>query len=308
MKNYVYFRDKLTPQDDANVSVSSSLAQYGLNVFEGIRAYANTLEDQLFIFRLKDHVERLLRSAKLLRFEVPESFSVESIMTCVRDLIIANELKDDSYIRVTLFVDNDSGWSSSSPVSLIINCSPKGRSFTDITGLSCNVSSWKRISDTSFPPRIKAGPNYLNSRLALLDAKQGGYDYPIMLNEASNVAEGPGACLFIVRDKCLVTPSVNSSILESITRDTIIDIAKRKFSYDVVERTVDRTELYIADEVFFVGTAIEVKPVHSIDGISINGGFTGSFFNSLHEAYFRIVRGCESYEDWLYPIYANNEG
>ena len=174
-------------------------------------------------------------------------------------------------------------------------------------GLKCCVSSWRRINDSSFPPRIKAGPNYLNSRLSLLEAKQNGYDYPILLNDRSTVAEGPGACLFIVRNGSLITPPVYASVLESITRNAVIDVARSILKVPVMEREIDRTELYLADEIFFVGTAIEIMPVES-DGIQVKDFRPRPITREILKHYFKIVRSeSEHFARWNTPIKMTQE-
>jgi branched-chain amino acid aminotransferase len=289
-KDVVFFRDDFVPSDEANISILSAVAQYGMNVFEGLRGYYNHDSLTMNVFQLSEHISRLLCSARMLKFKLDPAHTQAYIEQKVKELIKLNAYAEDIYIRVCLFLDNFWGWSSQDPVSLIINAFPKGRAFSDLEGLRCCVSSWRRINDSSFPPRIKAGPNYLNSRLSLLEAKQNGYDYPILLNDRSTVAEGPGACLFIVRNGSLITPPVYASVLESITRNAVIDMARSILKVPVIEREIDRTELYMANEIFFVGTAIEIMPVESVDGIQVRDFSERPITREVLKHYFKIAR------------------
>ena len=167
------------------------------------------------------------------------------------------------------------------------------------------VASWRRISDDTVPPRLKSGANYQNSRLAQTEARVNGYDTSIILNHRGTVAEGPGACLMMVRDGKLVTPPVTAGILESITRTTLMDLTARELGVDVVEREIDRTELYVADEVFMCGSGLEVLPITSIDRIPIGEGARGSMTKRIQDVYFAAARGeLPAYRHWLTPVYA----
>jgi branched-chain amino acid aminotransferase len=170
--------------------------------------------------------------------------------------------------------------------------------------MKCCVSSWERISDRNISPKVKVGANYINSRMAQMEALENGYDSAIFMNNQGKIAEGPGSCFFIVRDGILITPPVTASILESITRDTIINLAKNILKIDTVERDVDRTELYICDEAFLCGSAMEVVPVLNVDGISVFEGKTGKITNAIHDTYLDAVTGkIGGYKKWLTPIY-----
>jgi branched-chain amino acid aminotransferase len=305
MKDYtIYFRNGFVRESEAMISFRSASFQYGINVFEGIRGYYNSTKNDLYLFRLKDHIIRLLRSAEMLDLRTDKRLTPEFIESKIIELVRLNNFKEDIYIRACLFLDDDGGWSSHGPVSLLLSAFPKGRSFVETEGISCCVSSWRRINDGSFPPRIKAGPNYLNSRLALLEAKRNGYDYCVFLNDRQSVSEGPGACLFIVRDGVLITPPLYASILESINRDSFLEIAKKSLGIDIKEREIDRTELYIAEEAFMAGTAIEIKPVFMVDHITTNEGNVGNITKRLMDLYFSMVRNENiEYRHWLSSVY-----
>lgn len=173
-------------------------------------------------------------------------------------------------------------------------------------GLHCCVTSWRRISDETLSPRIKCGANYMNSRVGQREAIRNGYDTCIFLNEAGKVAEGPGSCLFIVKNDTLITPQLTDSVLESITRDSIIQIA-RKMDINVVERSIDRTELYTCDEAFLCGSAMEITPVLSIDRYEIGNSITGLITKNIHMEYLNVARGIKkNFKDWVTPIYAED--
>ena len=295
----IWFRGNIVERDKALISVLSPTSQYGINVFEGVRCYWNNDKQQLYAFKLDEHINRLLNSAKLLRLK--HNYSYKDIKEAFIKTIRANSFKEDIIVRLTLFLDGFGSWSSLEPVEMFISGIPKGRYFNGKRGIKCCVSSWERINDNAFPPRIKAGANYLNSRLAQLEAINNGYDSCILLNKYGKVAEAPGACLFLVKNGNLITPIITSSILESINRQFIIDIARKELNIDVVERDVDRTELYLAEEAFLVGTAVEITPIIQIDDITINDKKLGKITRNLYDLFFKIVRG-----NYKFDIYKNN--
>ncbi|MCE2519249.1 MAG: branched-chain amino acid transaminase [Alphaproteobacteria bacterium] len=293
----------LVPYGQATAHVMSPAMRYGLNVFEGLRAYWNAGENELHVFRLQDHLGRLAQSMKLLRFA--PTFNVAELGPQLLDLLRANEIKDACHIRMSAYLDGDGEHHVSGPVSYFIASRVQPRSEKAVTGIRCAVSSWVRMADSAMPPRIKCGANYVNARLARFQALHDGYDDALLLNEHGKVGEGPGACVFLVRHGQLVTPDITSGILESITRDTMMALA-RDVGINVVERTVDRTELYAANEMFVAGSAAEVLPVVSVDGIELGDGRVGPATKALQAAYFSAVTG-DSHRDkgWLTPVYGS---
>lgn len=286
--------------NDAKINVLSPTSQFGLNVFEGIPCYWNEEKQQLFAFRLDDHYKRLKRSQRLLQLE--DKYTVEELKQALIDVVRANEYKENLSVRQTLFIDGFGSWGSQETVNMFV--APISRKKTSAEynkkGLKCCVSSWRRINDNTLSPRIKCGANYINSRMAQREALRNGYDTTIFLNEFGKVAEGPGSCLFLVRDGKLVTPQITDSVLESITRDTLIILAK-EMGLTVEERTVDRTELYMCDEAFLCGSAMELTPVISIDGYEVP---KQEISEKLHEKYLQVVTGNdESKLDWVTGIY-----
>ncbi len=299
----IWFKGEIINVNDAKINILAPTSQFGLNVFEGIPCYWNEEEKQLYAFRLDDHYDRLLRSAKLIQLDC--KYTKEDFKKAFVDVIKANEYDDNLSVRQTLFVDGFGSWGSDGPVEMFVAPIPRGRTSAEYNkkGLNVCVTSWRRINDETLSPRIKCGANYINSRVGQREALRNGYDTCLFLNETGKVAEGPGSCFFIVKNEVLITPMLTDSVLESITRDTIIQIAKIK-GYEVLERTIDRTELYTCDEAFLCGSAMEITPVLSIDKYIIGDGSTGAVTKKLHLSYLDAVRGkLEATQKWVTPIY-----
>ena len=299
---YVWFKNKIVNVNDAKINVLAPTSQFGLNVFEGIPCYWNENKKQLYAFRLEDHYRRLMKSAKLLQLECP--YTMVDFKQALLDVVRANDYRENISVRQTLFVDGFGSWGAEGPVEMFVAPIPRRNTSAEYnkTGLKCCVASWRRISDNNLSPRIKCGANYINSRAGQREALRNGYDTCIFLNEIGKVAEGPGSCFFMVKDNKLVTPCLTDSVLESITRDTVIKIAQN-MGIEVVERSIDRTELYTCEEAFLCGSAMAITPVLSVDEYMIecsNGNITGR----LIEKYQSIVSGCDDrLMDWLFPVY-----
>ena len=300
---YVWLNGEILHLPDAKINVLSPTSQYGANVFEGIRCYWNDESKQLYAFRLDDHYKRLKNSIKMFRME--EKYSVDELKCGLIDVVKANEYKEDIAVRQTVFIDGFGTWSSRGPVSMFITPVPKGRTLiNDKSGIRCCVSSWERISDRNFSPKIKVGANYINSRMAQMEAQENGYDSAIFMNNQGKIAEGPGSCLFIIRDNILVTPPCTASVLDSITRATIIELAKNVLHVETVERDIDRTELYICDEAFLCGSAVEIAPIINIDGYEVGVGEVGVITKKIHNIYIAAVSDqLREYAHWLTAIY-----
>ncbi len=299
----IWFKGEILNVNDAKINILAPTSQFGLNVFEGIPCYWNDAEKQLYAFRLGAHYDRLLRSARLIQIDCP--YSKEELKKAFVDVIRANGYDENLSVRQTLFVDGFGSWGSAEPVGMFVAPIPKGKTSAEYNkkGLKCCVTSWRRISDTTLSPRIKCGANYINSRMGQREALRNGYDTCIFLNDAGKVAEGPGSCFFLIKDQTVITPKLTDSVLESITRDTILRLAALH-GYRVVERSVDRTELYTCDEAFLCGSAMEVTPVLSVDGYEINNGEAGKITTALHRAYLDAARGLTpELKEWVTPIY-----
>lgn len=300
----IWLNNEILNVNDAKINVLSPTSQFGLNVFEGIPCYWNEDEKQLYAFRLDDHYNRLIKSAKLLQLD--HKYSKEDMKKALIDVVKANEYDCNLSVRQTLFVDGFGSWGSSEPAGMFVAPIPRGKTSAEYNkkGLNCCVTSWRRINDEVLSPRIKCGANYINSRLGQREAIRNGYDTCIFLNNVGKVAEGPGSCLFIVKDGNLITPQLTDAVLESITRDTIIKISKSELGIETIERTIDRTELYTADEAFLCGSAMEITPIYSIDRYTIGDGQCGLLTDKIHKEYLKVVTGQNNkYLYWIKRIY-----
>ena len=300
----IWLNGEILNVNDAKINVLSPTSQFGLNVFEGIPCYWNEDKKQLFAFRLDDHYKRLVKSAKLL--QIACKYTKEEMKKALIDIVQANEYYVNISVRQTLFVDGFGSWGSEEPVGMFVAPIPKGRMSKEYNkkGLNACVTSWRRISDVNLSPRIKCGANYINSRMGQREALRNGYDTCIFLNEFGKVSEGPGSCFFMVKDGYLITPQLTDSVLESITRDSIIRIAKEILGLNVVERSIDRTELYVCDEAFLCGSAMEITPVISVDKYVVGKGDAGKITDKLHKLYLEIATGKENkFTGWAEPIY-----
>ena len=294
----IWFKSELVPIKDAKVMVFSPTSQFGLNVFEGIPCYWNDNKQKLFVFRVYDHYNRLQNSARLLNLK--NNYSINDMMDALIQTIKANEVKEDISVRQTLFVDDFGSWSSEGPVQMFVVPTPKNMLSSEYNndGLNVCISSWTRINDNSISPRIKCGANYINSRMGQREALRNGYNTCLFLNEDKKVSEGPGSCLFIVKNSNLITPRLTDSVLESITRDSVIKIAKL-IGYEVIERTIDRTELYTADEAFLCGSSMGISPVLSIDKYIVTDKI-GKITSEIKKKYFDIARGNDDdFSEWI---------
>src|SRR6476660_985951 len=268
----VWFDGQYLKWEEAKVPIFVHALHYGTAVFEGIRAYSS--DDNLYIFRLRDHMQRLHKSANVYSFTT--KFSVDELCNATVELIRKNAIRESCYIRPLTFVGLhgiDLNVTKNSPTHTTIIIFPFAKYFSG-DGISVCISSWRRIDDDSMPPMAKASGNYLNSVLATQECRRNGYDESILLDYNGNVSEAPGENIFIVRRNKIYTPSLSDSILEGITRDTAIIIA-HNLGYEVIERSINRSELYTADEIFVTGTAAEITPIISVDSHSIGNGMVG---------------------------------
>lgn len=284
---------------DAKIHVLSHVVHYGTSVFEGIRAYKN--ENGVAVFRLKEHVQRLFDSAKIYKMEIP--YTQEEIEEAILETVRVNDL-NGCYIRPIAFkgygqlgVDP-----SNCPVNVVIAAWEWGSYLGEegmANGVDIGVSSWRKPAPDTFPALAKCGANYMNSQLAKLEAIDNGYDEAIMLDYEGHVSEGSGENIFLVEGEKLFTPSMSSSNLKGITRDSIMTVA-RDLGYEVVEEVISRERLYVADEVFFTGTAAEVTPIRSIDHRTIGIGKRGPISEKIQSAFFDIVEAkVEDKYGWL---------
>ena len=295
----IWMNGTLVEQGQAVLPVNSAAVFYGTNVFEGLRAYWNEDDGEIHCFRLQEHFVRFRESMKMMRFTVP--YSDVDLYDAVRDVLKGNEIREDIHMHLVAYVTGP-GMDATTPTGIYIN--PRRRGRISDGGLRCCVSSWHRTSDNAIPIRLKCGANYQNGRLALLQAKADGYDAPIFLSQQGHVAEGTGATFFMLRKGKLVTPPVSSDILESITRTTLIEEICPDLGVEVVEREIDRTELYVADEAFFCGSGYEITPIVSIDRFPLADSGVGATTRRLLTAYMSVVRGVDKrWPEWRTPVY-----
>mgnify|MGYP000938070182 CR=1 FL=1 len=282
---------------DARIHPLSLAVTYAITVFEGLRAYYNPQTKTFAIFRLAEHIERLRVGMKLLRFDT--IYTVDYMRECLGRLIRANEPDDDVYIRLLAYVEGAGLMATTGPIGFTAAAMPRDKPKFAETGMSLGVSSWHRLSDNASPPRIKSTANYHNARLTQLQARADGYDGALMLTADGRVSEAPIACFFMVRNGRLITPSLSSSILESITRDSIITLYGEMTGTPVEVRDIDRSELYFAEEAFLCGTGQEILPVTSIDRFAVGDGKVGPVTRRVRERYFDVVRGLTGdHADW----------
>lgn len=301
---FAFFRGDIRPIEEAKISVMTSAFSYGTGVFEGIRAFWNAEEQELFVFRMREHYARLLRSASILLIDIP--YDVEDLCQITLQLLRCEGFREDVYIRPIAFkASEEIGVRLHNLESDIAIFAVPFKAYLPEGGIRAMVSSWRRVEDNAIPARAKITGAYVNSALAKTEAHLAGFDEAIVLNEDGQVAEGSAENIFLVRDGILVTPPVTANILEGITRDTVIALA-RDLGIPVVERPVDRTELYLAEEVFLTGTAAGLAPVVEIDRRKIGTGKPGPIFTKLHKLYERLVRGREhKYRGWCTPVYSS---
>ena len=298
----IWKNGNLIPWKDATVHVLSHGLHYGTGVFEGIRCYSTAKGPA--VFRLREHMDRLHKSAKSINLQIP--FSVDELCKAAKDTVRVNKL-DACYIRPISFFGvsgigvNPIGY----PVETFIATFKMGAYLGDEgmrNGIRVHTSSWHRVTNGSVPTTAKACGDYLNSALAIMEAKQNGFDETIMLNELHMVAEGSGENLFMVRNGKIHTPPLNAGILPGITRDSIIDLAS-DMGYKVQEQNIARSELYLADELFFTGTAAEVTPIREVDRRLVGDGRPGPVTKAVQTAFLDIVKGGnQNYSRWLDPV------
>jgi branched-chain amino acid aminotransferase len=300
---WAFFKGKFVPIADARISIMAQVVNYGIGAFGGIRAYWNEAGQQLYVFRIEDHIRRFLTSGKL--FNATLRYSAEDLARIIVDLLRHEGYREDAYIRPLIYNATEDITPRLYDVDFDFTCftKPMGN-YINLQVRAC-TSSWRRLDDNTIPSRGKITGGYINSAFSKSEAHWNGYDEAIVLNPDGHIAEGSAMNLFIVRDGRLLTPAVTDNILEGITRRTVIQMAQADLNLEVVERTIDRSELYIADEVLFAGTGAQVAAVVEIDHRPIGSGKMGPITQKLQDAYFAVVRGKnKKYSNWLTPVYA----
>ncbi len=299
-----YFEGKYVPVEDAKISIMTHGFNYGTGLFEGIRGYWSPEEKNIFIFRLKEHVDRFTRNFRIMCMEVPETF--EDIENVCIELVRRSGFKEGVYIRPLCYKNELSLGPTVKGVSSSFCCYViKLGDYCDTqSGLDVAVSSWRRLSDNAIPSRVKSTGSYINSSLAATEAKQNGFHEAIFLREDGTVAEGSAENLFMVQNGKLITSPPTADILVGITRNTVMQLASEQLGLEVIERPIARTELYVCDELFFTGTGAQVAPIRSVDRRVLGNGEPGPVSRKLQQVYFDVVQGkVPQYRAWCTPVY-----
>jgi branched-chain amino acid aminotransferase len=305
LPRHAFFRGAIVPYSEARVGVMTHALHYGTGVFAGMRGYWNPEEQELFVFRPRDHFRRFLESARLLRMELP--YSEEHLTGALTELLRTELYREDCYIRpLAFYADETIGvrlHDLTPEVSIV--AFPYGSYVTNEEGVHASVSAWRRVDDNAIPARGKIAGSYVNSALAKSDAQAAGFDEAIVLNGDGHVAEGTAANLFLVKNGVAITPPITDNILEGITRRTVLELLQRELKMTVSERSIDRSEIYLADEAFYCGTGIQVAAITRVDHRPIGAGRMGPTVFALRKLYFDIVRGrAPEYRRWCAPVYA----
>jgi branched-chain amino acid aminotransferase len=300
----IWLDGKLVPWPEATTHVTTIGVASSTTIFEGIRGYWNQAQEQLYLFRLEEHFRRFADSMKLVWMD--PQFSSPDLIKATRAVLQANEARQDYYVRPMAFYAGG-GFFSRAPdrrTSILLDTIPFPSELESGRSISCCVSSWTRLSDNVMPPRVKCGANYPNNMRASKEAELNGYDDAILLNSNGKVSEGSKACLYMVRNGVPITTTVTSGILESITRATLIELFQQRMDLRVVEREVDRTEMYIAEELFFCGTGAEIWPITSVDGFPVGDGQIGPITKEIERHYHEVVRGEDpDFLNWCTPVW-----
>ena len=301
--DWVYYEGEFRHYGDAHVGLLTHALHYGTGCFEGIRAYWSARQQRLNVFRMPEHFERMRRNARMLHMALPHP--VDELCAITVELLRRNGFTTDVYVRPLVYKANEEigiRFHNLRDAFMIVTV-PFGAYMDTTGGIRCQVSSWRRMDDNIAPARSKSTGIYVNSALAKTEACLNGFDEAIVLTQSGNVSEGSAENIFLLRDGVLVTPPITENIVEGITRRTLMTLAPDELGVPVVEREVDRTELYIADEVFLCGTGAELSPVIEIDRRPVGDGEIGQVTRRLQELYFAVCKGEDDrYASWLTPV------
>lgn len=303
MPSYAFFQKKFVPLEEAKIGIMTHALHYGTGIFEGIRGNWNSEQKQIYLFRLKDHYERLLRGCHVMKIDI--AYSADELCRITIELVEKCGFQEDIYVRPLAYTSSQSlgvrlhGLETDFLI-LIIPWGP----YLDMDKARCAVSSWQRPADNVNPPQVKSTGIYINNALAKTEAIENGFDEAIMLAPDGHVSEGTGENLFLVIDGKLVTPASYNNILMGITRDTAAKLAQNELGLEVIERSIARSELYTAEECFLTGTAAHIMPVAEIDHRRIGDGEIGRITKKLQDIYSEVIRGNNAkYLDWCTPVY-----
>lgn len=302
----VYFNGEYMPMREARVGILTHALHYGTGVFEGIRAHWDEDAQELFVLRPREHYERWKQNCGYLRINVP--LDVDELCAVTIELMRRNGFRSNLYVRPIAYKSAERiGVAPDEQDAFAIVVLPFGEYLHAEKGLHAGISSWRRIDDNAIPARGKICGAYANSALASDEVRRAGFDEAILLNENGHVAEGATCNLFMARKGKLITPSVTDNVLEGITRESVMELARRELDVEVVERSIDRSELYICDELFLTGTAVGLAPVVRLDHRPIREGEIGPITRRLNDIYFHATRGhLPEYRKWLLPVYCES--
>ena len=303
LPQFAYFEGRIIPYAEAKVGVLTMALNYGTGCFGGIRGYWNEEAQQLFVFRPLDHYKRFLNSAKILMMSL--GLSAEQLVEITLEVLRAEGQRQDVYIRPLAYqADEGIGVRLHEVRSTVSICAIPFGSYMTEAGAHVTFSSWRRVDDNSIPPRGKISGAYVNSAFIKTDAHLGGYDEGLVLNQDGHISEGSAANFFMLRDGVISTPCITDNSLEGITRRTVIQLLRDELGLTVVERSIDRSEVYVADEAWFCGTGVQVAPITQVDHRPIGTGQSGPVVSKLRDLFFNVVRGqVAKYRDWLVPVY-----
>jgi branched-chain amino acid aminotransferase len=299
-----FFEGKFVPLAEANINIMTHAFNYGTAVFEGVRGNWNAEQDELYLFKVRDHVRRIRQSAKIMRMNI--AYSEDEMCDILLEAATRNGYREDVYIRPMVYKSSEVVGVRMHDLQddFLVFVTPFGAYLDPEAGARCATSSWRRIDDTMIPARAKVNGLYVNNAMAKTEAQLNGFDEAIMLNVDGHVSEGSGENIVMIRNGVLITPPAYDNILEGITLETALYVAESEFGLKVERRSIDRSELYIADEVFMTGTAAHVTPVTEIDRVPVGDGRPGVVSKQIQDTYFKAITGqLTQYRDWLTPVY-----
>lgn len=301
---YAYFNHSIVPIAEAQVNIMTHALHYGTSIFAGMRGYWNAEEEELYIFRPHDHFKRFLQSGKLMRMSLP--YTTEQLTAILVDLLRAEAYRENCYIRPLAFASSKtiSVRVHDLDTALTIFAMPFGSYIANEEGAHVAFSAWRRVDDNAIPARGKIGGAYVNSALSSTDVRLAGYDEALVLNDDGHVSEMSSANFFIVRDGVAITPPVQSNVLEGIVRRSLIQLLRDELGVEVLERNIDRSEVYLADEAFMCGTGVQLAAITRIEHREIGSGAMGDITGRLRTLFFDLVAGrVPKYRAWLQPVY-----
>ncbi len=300
-----FFRGQIVPLEQANINVMTHAFNYGTAVFEGVRGNWNAEQNELYLFRVEDHVKRIRQSAKIMRMGL--RFNDEEAANIIQQVVEKSGFKEDVYVRPMIYMSSEIVGVRMHNLEwdFLVYVTPFGSYLDPDQGARCATSSWRRVDDTEIPARAKVNGLYVNNAMAKSEAQLNGFDEAIMLNQDGHVSEGSGENIVMIRNGKLITPAPSDNILEGITLETALELAAKEMGLSVERRSIDRSELYIADEVFMTGTAAHLTPVVEVDRVPVGDGKPGPISKRLQSLYFSSITGRQpAYTSWLTPVYA----